>query len=59
LIDTQRQAVEVYRRHSDTLWTLHPFGPGDYVELASLSLSFPITALYENIGLQENFEAGE
>jgi Uma2 family endonuclease len=59
LIDTQRQAVEVYRRQSDTLWTLHPFGPGDQVEFASLSLSFPIEALYEDIGLQEDFEAGE
>jgi len=54
LVDTQRQAVEVYRRQSDTLWTLHPFGPGDQVELASLSLSFPIAALYEDIGLQED-----
>jgi Uma2 family endonuclease len=54
LIDTQRQAVEVYRRQSDTLWTLHPFGPGDQVDLASLSLSFPMAALYEDIGLQED-----
>ena len=55
LIDTQHQAVEVYRRQSDTLWTLHPFGPGDQVELASLSLSFPIAVLYEGIDLQEDF----
>ena len=54
LIDTQRQAVEVYRRQTDTLWTLHPFGPGDQVELASLSLNFPIAGLYENIGLQDD-----
>ncbi len=54
LIDTQRQAVEVYRRQSDTLWTLHPFGPGDLVDLASLSLSFSIAALYENVELQED-----
>ncbi len=54
LIDTQRQAVEVYRRQSDTLWTLHPFGPGDQVELASLSLSFPISVIYENVELQED-----
>ena len=51
LVDTQRQAGEVYRRQADTLWTLHPFGPGDQVELASLSLSFPIDALYENVVL--------
>ncbi len=54
LIDTQRQAVEVYSRQSDTLWTLHPFGPGDQVELASLSLSFPIEALYEDVTLPED-----
>ena len=54
LIDTQQQAVEVYRRQSDTLWTLHPFGPGDLVDLASLSLSFSIAALYENVELQED-----
>ncbi len=54
LVDTQRQAVEVYRRKTDTLWTLHPFGPGDQVELASLSLSFPIAALYENVTLPED-----
>ncbi len=54
LIDTQRQAVEVYRRQSDTLWTLHPFGPGDQVDLASLSLNFPIAALYEDVALPED-----
>lgn len=54
LVDTQQQAVEVYRRKTDTLWTLHPFGPGDQVELASLSLSFPIAALYENVTLPED-----
>ena len=54
LVDTQQQAVEVYRRQADTLWTLHPFGPGDQVELASLSLSFPIAALYENVELPED-----
>jgi Uma2 family endonuclease len=59
LIDAQKQAVEVYRRQSDTLWTLHPFGPGDQVEFASLSLSFSIEALYEGIGLEEDFESGE
>lgn len=57
LIDTQHQAVEVYRRQSETLWTLHPFGPGDQVELASLNVSFPITELYEGIELKEDFEA--
>jgi Uma2 family endonuclease len=58
LVDTQRQAVEVYRRQADTLWTLHPFGLGDQVELASLSLSFPIEALYEDVTLPEDMPDG-
>lgn len=53
LVDTQSQSVEVYRRQADTLWTLHTFGSGDQVELESLSLSFPISSLYENVALLE------
>ncbi len=49
LISTQEQAVDVYRRASDNLWTLHPFGPGDEVALKSIAVSIPIDALYENV----------
>jgi Uma2 family endonuclease len=49
LVDTQRQAIEVYRREADSLWTLHPFGPGDEVELANLGVRFPIAAAYRDI----------
>jgi len=54
LVDTQRQAVDVYRRATETLWTLHLFGPGDQLELASLNISFPMAALYENVTLPED-----
>ena len=54
LVDTQRQAVDVYRRATETLWTLHLFGPGDQMELASLNISFPMAALYENVTLPED-----
>jgi hypothetical protein len=54
LVDTQRQAVEVYRHQEDTLWILHPFGPRNQEELSSLSLSFPIEALYKNVALPED-----
>ena len=54
LVDTQRQAVEVYRRASENLWTLHPFGPGDQVELASLSVSFLVAAVYEDVAVPED-----
>src|SRR5205807_4906161 len=58
LVDTQRQAVDVYRRATNTLWTLHIFGPHDQVELASLKISFPIAALYENVTLPEDTSDG-
>jgi Uma2 family endonuclease len=49
LISTQELAVDVYRRASGNLWTLHPFGPGDVVALKSIDISIPLEALYENV----------
>ena len=54
LVNTRRQAVEVYRRASENLWTLHFFEPGDQVKLESLSISIPIAAIYEHIDLPED-----
>ena len=54
LIDTQLQVVDVYRRASATLWTLHLAGPGDQVDLSSLNIAFPISALYEDVTFPEN-----
>jgi Uma2 family endonuclease len=51
LISTQEQAIDVYRRASHTLWTLHPFGPGDEVELKSIDVSIPLEAFYENVAV--------
>jgi Uma2 family endonuclease len=56
LVDTQNQAIDVYRRASANLWTLHLFGPGDQVEFASINISFPIADLYEGIVLPEDTE---
>lgn len=53
LVDTQRQAIEVYRRETDSLWTLHPFGPGDEVELASLGVRFPVAEAYRDVVFSE------
>lgn len=53
LIDAQRQSVEFFRRATENLWTLHPFGPEDAVELASIDVRFPIAALYENVMLPD------
>jgi Uma2 family endonuclease len=54
LVDTQWQAVEIFRRATENLWTYHFFGPGEQVELASLGVGFPIAALYENVVLPED-----
>ncbi len=45
LIATKYQAVEVQRRSGDE-WTLHLFGPGDEIELASIGVRFSLAALY-------------
>ncbi len=49
LIDAQRQAIDVYRRARKDLWTLHFFRSGDIVELSSLNVSLPLSALYQNV----------
>jgi Uma2 family endonuclease len=49
LVSTQEQAIDVYRRATDNLWTLHPFGPGEAVILKSIEVSIPIDAFYENV----------
>jgi len=49
LVSTDEQAVDVYRRATEKLWTLHLFEPGDEVELKSINASIPIATLYENV----------
>ena len=49
LVDTECQAIEVYRRETDTLWTLNPFRPGNEVELVRIGVQFPITAAYRDV----------
>ena len=53
MVDTQQQAVEVYRRASEHLWTLHLFGSRDTVELASVNGSVSIADIYENVTVPE------
>jgi Uma2 family endonuclease len=58
LVSTEIQAVEVFRRESENLWTLHPFGPGYVVELTSLEIRFPIEAIYEDVVLPDDESDG-
>src|SRR5438309_1042988 len=52
LIATKYQAVEVQRRAGDA-WTLHLFGPGDEIELASIDVRFPLAVLYRGTAVSE------
>src|SRR5579859_1139525 len=53
LIDTQQQSVEVFRRETENLWTLHTFSSGDTVELVSINVRFPVGDLYRNVALPD------
>ncbi|MFL5667438.1 MAG: Uma2 family endonuclease [Ktedonobacteraceae bacterium] len=54
LVNTERSSVEVYRRTTGKLWTLYPFERGEQVELASIGVTLPVTAIYENVKLPED-----
>jgi len=49
LIDTERPSVEVFRRNSAGQWVLYPFGHDAVVELASVGLTMPMAAVYEDV----------
>jgi Uma2 family endonuclease len=49
MVNTEYQAVEVCRRARNDLWSFHVFRSGEDVELASLGVRFPITAVYEDV----------
>ncbi len=56
LVSTQQKAVEVYRRASENLWTLHTFGPNGQVDFASIGVTLPVAAIYEYVRLLEDEE---
>ncbi len=54
LVDTQTQSVEVYRRDQEPFWKFSAFEAGDQVKLASLGISIPVAAIYEDVELSED-----
>ena len=56
LVSTQQRAVEVYRRASDKLWTLHTFGPNEQVHFVSIEVTLPMDIIYEHIRFLEGEE---
>lgn len=48
LIDAAAQRIEVFRRNPENHWVLYEYGPGDSLELASLSLHFDVGELLDD-----------
>ena len=48
LIDTQRLAVDMFRRASANLWTYHAFREGEPVVIACLNIEIALSDLYRN-----------
>ncbi len=49
LVNYQYPSVELYRREKITLWTYHVLEDDNDIELASLGVRFPVTAVYEDV----------
>lgn len=49
LINPETMSVECFRRNSEGLWVLYPYGEGEEVHLASVNFSCPIANLYEDV----------
>jgi Uma2 family endonuclease len=58
LVATKYQAVEVFRR-TLRVWEYQAYGPDDEVELTSIGVSFPVSALYKRTTVPEVLEALE
>ncbi|MEW6560293.1 MAG: Uma2 family endonuclease [Pseudomonadota bacterium] len=59
LIDSERVAVDVFRRNAEGRWVLYPYAEGDTAELASVGLSLPVTAIYEDVAFGAEAQAAQ
>jgi Uma2 family endonuclease len=48
-IDLDLRHCDVYRRANDGLWVLHPFGPAQALELASVDLTISAEAVFAEV----------
>lgn len=55
LVNTEVQLVEVYRRTDDGWGLFRMYGPGEIVELTTISVRIPVTALYRRTDVPETF----
>ena len=55
LINPETMSVECFRRNSEGLWVLYPYGEGEEVRLASVNFSCLIADLYEDVLYEDDF----
>lgn len=58
LIDPEALSADCFRRDDSGHWVLYPYEAGSTVELASMGLSLPIEALYEDVDFDGGNQAG-
>ncbi|MEB3214123.1 MAG: Uma2 family endonuclease [Leptolyngbyaceae bacterium] len=51
LVGSETNTVEVFRRNQNGTWSFIPYSEGDEIELASVSLTTSIDAIYEDVTL--------
>jgi Uma2 family endonuclease len=49
LIDSEKVAMECYRRGEGRLWLYYPYRAGDVISLSSIEFECPISLLYEGV----------
>jgi Uma2 family endonuclease len=49
LVESEIQAVEVYKRLQNGFWAFTHFGPGSQVQFSSLGVTLAIEAIYEDV----------
>ncbi|MEX8520880.1 MAG: Uma2 family endonuclease [Leptothrix sp. (in: b-proteobacteria)] len=49
LVDLDTRSTDVYRKGADGLWVLHPFEPGQSVQLASVELGITAEQLFAEV----------
>ena len=51
LVNQEEKRVEVFRRTDRQFWLLQTLTDDDIIELQSINLSIPVTAIYEGVDL--------
>ena len=54
LVGSEAETVEVFRRNSDGSWAFIPYRLGETIELASLGITVPMEAIYEDVVLEQD-----